>query len=113
MLVKTEVLEEEDCNIGDISEFGGGGIEREMDQDLKPQEEPDIKQEQPQEFIPSRVRPKLDSRFAKDNTTCDEGGLLRCPKCSITYRSSASMKNHIAVCKAVKKDPNAGSFSYD
>ena len=43
-----------------------------------------------------------------------EGGglLLRCPKCSITYRSRASMKNHTAVCKAggaAEKDCDAGA----
>ena len=81
MLVKTEVLEED----GKLCVLAG-----EPEVAVKPQ----VKLELPPNFIPSRVRPKLEARV--------EGGglLLRCPKCSITYRSHASMKNHTAVCKA-------------
>ena len=94
MLVKTEVLEED----------GSVGLSDGLPEvAIKPQ----LKLELPPNFIPSRVRPKLEARV--------EGGglLLRCPKCSITYRSHASMKNHTAVCKAgiAEKDCDARSRS--
>ena len=102
MFVKTEVYEGD----GDV---GGGGLEQEtelgLEHETKPHVTPKFKREITQDFIPSRVRPKLDAKLEGGG---GEGVLLRCPKCSITYRSRASMKNHIAVCKA-GKDPGADS----
>ena len=109
MLVKTEVHEDEG-DIGDLFGFGGGGPELESE----PERNPELKRERPEEeeFIPSRVRPRLDARLQKEDDGGEEGvAILRCPKCSITYRSHASMKNHTAVCKA-GKDPDAGAFDF-
>ena len=88
MLVKTEVLGE-DGSVGE--DLCGAEVEV----------KPELKLELPPHFIPSRVRPKLQAAGV-------EGGglLLRCPKCSITYRSHASMKNHTAVCKAGVPEKN-------
>ena len=110
MLVKTEVFED-DGDVGDLCGFGGGGGPGEEPETDTKQEMPELKHEPALKFIPSRVRPSLDSRFEKDAIATGEegGGLLRCPKCSITYRSRASMKNHTAVCKAAGLDPDAGA----
>ena len=96
MLVKTEVYEDD----GDVR-FGEGGLEQ-MELDVKPE----LKREQPEEFIPSRVRPRLDIGRRDVEDGGEDGVVLRCPKCSITYRSRASMKNHTSVCKG-GKDQNA------
>ena len=100
MLVKTEVLEED------------GTVGEDLCGLAKVAEKPELKLELPPNFIPSRVRPKL--QVARVEGGGEEGGglLLRCPKCSITYRSRASMKNHTAVCKAggaAEKDCDAGA----
>ena len=99
MLVKTEVLGED----GSVGEDLCGLVEVAVKTELK--------LELPPKFIPSRVRPKLQAAGVEGGGEEGGGLLLRCPKCSITYRSHASMKNHTAVCKAgaPEKDCDAGA----
>ena len=97
MLVKTEVLGEDGSVGDDLCELA--------------EKKPELKLELPPNFIPSRVRPKLQAAGVEGGGEEGGGLLLRCPKCSITYRSHASMKNHTAVCKAgaPEKDCDAGA----
>ena len=49
------------------------------------------------EYIVVKIEP---IEMSNDNGPNEEMSQSKCPKCSISYKSKASMKNHIQVCRS-------------